>query len=55
MDRGSIGIAYWLNDWFFYRSCVHGVPPHPSAYLMLHRAWKGHQVHLPLVANDRQP
>lgn len=51
MDRGSIGIAYWLNSWFVYRSCVQDVPLHPVGYLLLDRVWKANRTYLPLIAS----
>lgn len=40
MERGSVGIAYWRNFWFIGRSSVKGVEGHPSALLLLDKAWK---------------
>jgi peptide/nickel transport system substrate-binding protein len=39
MDRGSIGISWWGRTWLIAARQVHGIVPHPSTYLMLHRAW----------------
>jgi len=34
MDRGSIGIAYWMNIWTIYRKNIHAIPGHPTYYML---------------------
>jgi peptide/nickel transport system substrate-binding protein len=40
MDRGSIGIPYWMNIWMVYRNTVMDVPPHPNIYMLFNETWK---------------
>jgi peptide/nickel transport system substrate-binding protein len=40
MDRGSIGIPYWMNIWMVYRNTVMDVPPHPNIYMLFNGVWK---------------
>jgi peptide/nickel transport system substrate-binding protein len=40
MDRGSIGIAYWMNIWTIYRKNVQAVPGHPTMYMLFNEVWK---------------
>jgi peptide/nickel transport system substrate-binding protein len=40
MDRGSIGIPYWMNIWMVYRKNVMDVPPHPNIYMLFNETWK---------------
>jgi peptide/nickel transport system substrate-binding protein len=32
VERGSIGIAYWMNAWIAYNPRVQGALPHPTNY-----------------------
>jgi peptide/nickel transport system substrate-binding protein len=32
VERGTIGVAYWMNRWVAYRSNIHNVVIHPSWY-----------------------
>jgi peptide/nickel transport system substrate-binding protein len=40
MDRGSIGIPYWMNVWMVSRKNVMNVPPHPNIYMLFNETWK---------------
>lgn len=40
MERGPIGIAWWMNTWTVSRKQLHDVPPHPTAYLLFNEVWK---------------
>jgi peptide/nickel transport system substrate-binding protein len=40
MDRGSIGIAYWMNIWTIYRKNIHAIPGHPTYYMLFNEVWK---------------
>jgi peptide/nickel transport system substrate-binding protein len=40
MDRGSIGIPYWMNVSMPYRKNVHDVPGHPTLYMLFNKVWK---------------
>jgi peptide/nickel transport system substrate-binding protein len=39
-DRGSIGIAYWMNVNMPHRKNVHDVPGHPTIYMLFNKVWK---------------
>jgi peptide/nickel transport system substrate-binding protein len=39
MDRGSIGIPYWRNQWFVTRKKVQNVNGHPSVYMLFNDVW----------------
>ena len=38
-ERGSIGIAYWMNNWLCPRKELMGVEAHPNIYFDLGKAW----------------
>jgi peptide/nickel transport system substrate-binding protein len=40
IDRGSIGIPYWMNIWMVYRKTLMDVPPHPNIYMLFNEVWK---------------
>ena len=40
LDRGSIGIPYWMNVWMVHRKEVHDVMPHPNIYMLFNETWK---------------
>ncbi|MGD8397310.1 MAG: ABC transporter substrate-binding protein [Anaerolineae bacterium] len=40
MDRGSIGIPYWMNIWMINRKEVMDVPPHPNMFMLFNEVWK---------------
>jgi len=40
IDRGSIGIPYWMNIWMVYRNTVQNVMPHPNIYMLFNETWK---------------
>lgn len=40
IDRGSVGIAYWMNIWTIYRKNIHGIPGHPTMYMLFNEVWK---------------
>jgi len=39
MIRGSIGIAYWRNNWMITRKKVKDVKGHPSLYMSFNKVW----------------
>lgn len=39
MERGPIGIAYWLNTWSVTRKVVKDVKGHPSSYMLFNEVW----------------
>jgi len=39
MDRGSIGLALWMNTWICPNKKVKSVQAHPTSYLLLNDAW----------------
>jgi peptide/nickel transport system substrate-binding protein len=39
-ERGSIGIAWWMNVWMPSRKNLHGVQAHPSLYMLFNEVWK---------------
>jgi peptide/nickel transport system substrate-binding protein len=41
MQRGSIGIPYWRNQWFVTRKRVRNVVGHPSVYMVFNEVWLG--------------
>jgi peptide/nickel transport system substrate-binding protein len=38
-ERGSIGIAYWMNTWIFPRKELKGLKAHPNLFYMFHEAY----------------
>lgn len=38
-ERGSIGIAYWMNIWLCINKRVMGVEVHPTLYMQFNNAW----------------
>jgi len=38
-DRGSIGIAFWINVWTIAGKRLQAMKPHPSLYIKLDEAW----------------
>lgn len=40
MDRGPVGIAWWMNTWTVSKNVLHDVPPHPTAYMLFNEVWK---------------
>ncbi|MBN1658723.1 MAG: ABC transporter substrate-binding protein [Anaerolineae bacterium] len=40
LDRGSIGIPYWMNIWMVNRQNVKDVMPHPNIYMLFNETWK---------------
>jgi peptide/nickel transport system substrate-binding protein len=39
MDRGSIGIPYWRNQWFVTRKRLNNLQGHPSVYMLFNEVW----------------
>jgi peptide/nickel transport system substrate-binding protein len=39
MERGSIGIPYWRNQWFVTRKRVKNIKGHPSVYMLFNEVW----------------
>jgi peptide/nickel transport system substrate-binding protein len=39
MERGSIGIAFWRNQWYVTSRRVEGVKGHPSLYILFNDVW----------------
>lgn len=39
LERGSIGIAFWRNQWYVTRRKVQGVKGHPSLYILFNEVW----------------
>jgi peptide/nickel transport system substrate-binding protein len=39
-DRGSVGIAYWMNIWTIYRKNVQAILGHPTLYMLFNEVWK---------------
>lgn len=39
MNRGSIGLSCWHNNWVAMDKTVQGLLPHPSSYLILDKVW----------------
>jgi peptide/nickel transport system substrate-binding protein len=39
MDRGSIGLSFWMNTWICPNKRLNNVQAHPTAYLLLNEAW----------------
>ncbi len=39
-ERGSIGIAYWMNIWLYHRNNVMNAKPHPTMYMLFNDVWK---------------
>ena len=39
MQRGSIGIPYWRNQWFVTLKKVQNVKGHPSVYILFNEVW----------------
>jgi peptide/nickel transport system substrate-binding protein len=46
MDRGSIGIAWWMNIWTIYRKNIHAIPGHPTYYMLFNEVWKSGDFHV---------
>jgi len=40
IDRGSVGIAYWMNIWTIYRKDLQALPGHPTMYMLFNEVWK---------------
>ncbi|MGD8794127.1 MAG: ABC transporter substrate-binding protein [Anaerolineae bacterium] len=40
LDRGSIGISYWMNTWLYHRNNIHGAKAHPTNYMLMNDVWK---------------
>ena len=40
MDRGSIGISWWMDVWTCARKNVQAVLPHPTLYMLFNQVWK---------------
>jgi peptide/nickel transport system substrate-binding protein len=40
IDRGSIGIPYWMSVWMVHRNNVMDVPPHANIYMLFNETWK---------------
>jgi hypothetical protein len=40
MDRGSIGIAWWMNIWMPSRKNIKDIPGHPTMYMLFNQVWK---------------
>ncbi|MBW2121573.1 MAG: ABC transporter substrate-binding protein, partial [Deltaproteobacteria bacterium] len=38
-ERGSVGIAYWRNNWFVTQKRVKNVKPHPTGYMLFNTVW----------------
>ncbi len=38
-ERGSIGIAFWRNNWHIHRKRVEGVDAHPIGFMLYRHAW----------------
>ncbi|MEE4608000.1 MAG: ABC transporter substrate-binding protein [Desulfobacteraceae bacterium] len=39
MDRGSVGIAYWMNTWMCVNKRVKAAVAHPNLHLLLNEVW----------------
>ena len=39
MDRGSIGIAYWMNTWMCPNKRLQNAPAHPNLIFLFNEAW----------------
>lgn len=39
-ERGSIGIAWWMNIWTVYRKNVQAIAGHPTLYMLFNEVWK---------------
>lgn len=39
MNRGSIGLPYWITQWMISRKKVKDVKGHPSLYMLLNKVW----------------
>jgi hypothetical protein len=39
MERGSIGIAYWMNTWMCINKKLKNVVAHPNLLLLLNEAY----------------
>jgi peptide/nickel transport system substrate-binding protein len=39
MERGSIGIPYWRNQWFVTRKRLQNITGHPSVYMLFNEVW----------------
>ncbi len=39
MDRGSIGIAYWMNTWMCSNKRLKNIAAHPNLVLLFNEAW----------------
>ncbi|MGC9333168.1 MAG: ABC transporter substrate-binding protein [Anaerolineae bacterium] len=40
IDRGSIGIPYWMSVWMVHRKSIMDVPPHANIYMLFNEVWK---------------
>ena len=38
-ERGSIGIAWWQNNWLIVTNRVQDAEPHPTGYMLFNKAW----------------
>lgn len=39
MDRGPVGIAYWMNTWMCTSTKLKNVQAHPNLYMLFNEAW----------------
>jgi peptide/nickel transport system substrate-binding protein len=39
MERGSVGIAYWMNIWGFASTSVKNFDGHPTGYDLWNEVW----------------
>ncbi len=39
MERGSIGIAYWMNTWMCANKKLMDVEAHPNLYMLFNEGW----------------
>jgi peptide/nickel transport system substrate-binding protein len=39
MERGPIGISYWMNTWMCCSGSLQGVAAHPNLYMLFNEAW----------------
>jgi peptide/nickel transport system substrate-binding protein len=39
LERGSVGIAYWLNMWEPFNPAFQGITAHPTSYNLWREVW----------------
>ena len=38
-ERGSVGVAYFINRWATYNPAFHGIGAHPTDYNLYREVW----------------